>query len=297
MHATTPSLVTLLPLVFVPAMLLVPALVASLWRTTAETDAARTAVRRRSIALRVATALALGLWVAIVVGSVALPGNPLLVTAGRFGWLLFFPLWFGFAMPLLRAKNPEWDTGIGAASGPVRTASLVNRSRRSPIGRGAWIIAAAIAVGLLAVMGARGLAGPFDSESLRMQWIWMTVAYGVILALHALVVPWGIQVALAEPEPLDLRGSRELEQRYEAFRSTKARGLFGLFAVALPVVIGGSFAIAVWIDSDAGGKVGALGGIAIGLAGGWFGTVATIRRCRIARFKSELEAKSQPTTR
>jgi hypothetical protein len=83
----------------------------------------------------------------------------LAMTIAGFWWPRFFPLWFFLAMPAICTKNPywRWMSGGGFASGEVRTASLVNRERTSPVTHAMWAVPVLRFVLLLAAVAARGL--------------------------------------------------------------------------------------------------------------------------------------------
>jgi hypothetical protein len=124
--------------------------------------------------LALSTAVLLAVWLRLVlVGQrLSLP-----MTIAGFWWPWFFPLWFFLARPAIGAKNPywRWMSGGGFASGEVRTASLVNRERTSPVTHAMWAVPVLRFVLLLAAVAARGLmlfgAGPLgdavDPEAAR----------------------------------------------------------------------------------------------------------------------------------
>lgn len=283
----------LVGLVLSPAMLLAPLLFVLLSPTRMREGAGRAEARARSLALGLATLLALALWLGALLAGANLRSEPLALLA-RFAWVMFFPLWFLLAMPLVRAKNPSWAP-FGATPSAVRTASLSDRSRASPIRRSHGLVAGAACVLLLAGIAARG-AVPFESEALRGRWLLSLGTYAATLLAVALAVPWALRLALREPEPIDPEASLELARRYQGYRDAKILALFWLLGAALPLFHGACLAVAVWLP---GGSVlawvGAAGGSALGLAGAWLGVSLGLRRARIAEFREELaRARTAP---
>jgi hypothetical protein len=274
-------------LLFVPTMLVAPLAFALCIRSKAASPAQEADVRRATVVLIIATIVALGLWLGATVAGTA-TRNPILMHGARFLWVLFFPLAFGFAMPLVRLKNPAW--GEGAPTGAIRTASLVNRRRCSPIGASTWTALALLWVAIPVVVAARWFAGPFPDDSA--QFIWSVVLATAVLQslLLAIVLPISVRAILIEPEPLDAAGSPDLARLYEELRTTKLRGMVLLLGAAMPIVMGTAFVLFAWFQMHGTvAWIGAIGGTAIGLAGAWFGTAMSIRRVRIAELRSELD--------
>jgi hypothetical protein len=111
--------------------------------------------------LALSTAVLLAVWLRLVLVGQRLS---LAMTIAGFWWPWFFPLWFFLTRPAICAKNPywRWMSGVGFASGEVRTASLVNRERTSPVTHAMWAVPVLRFVLLLAAVAARGLmpSGP-----------------------------------------------------------------------------------------------------------------------------------------
>ncbi|HMN95005.1 MAG TPA: hypothetical protein PKC43_00290 [Phycisphaerales bacterium] len=281
-------LIRLLLLLFVPAMLLFSVLFVHCTPNRAASDADRATAAARLMALWIATLVALVIWGACVLSPRSL-GIPALSWAGYASALLFFPLWFAFAMPALRMRSPAW-AGPHAVGSPTRTASLVNRSRENPIGIGHWIAVVALGALLLGTILARGWARPFDGPSEQLRWMIISIVYALTLLVALGFQPVAIRQALREPEPLDASGSEELRRMYDAARTSRIRTMFWLVGAALPLLLGALLALSVWLDRPwAIGVVGAVGGTLLGLLGAWFGVRASLRRVRIAETRARLE--------
>ncbi|MBL8963592.1 MAG: hypothetical protein KF787_07240 [Phycisphaeraceae bacterium] len=281
----------LLSLVFTPLMLLFPIVFVLLTRTRVTEEARRAEARARGMALVIATLVALAAWIGLLLISIKLT-TPVLSIAARMCWLLFFPLWFGLAVPALRSKNPAWvlapaDPGVS----PVRTASIVNRERRNPIRTGHWVASATASAILLGVIASRGVIGTFDDAAERTRWLITLAVYGVALITVYAIQPMALRLALREPEPLDARGSEDLQRLYDEFRDTKIRGMFWMLGTALPVLLGASMSLTVWTKMTHGaGVIGAIVGTGLGIWGSWFGISMSIRRARISEEKTRLDA-------
>lgn len=286
---------------FVVVMLVFPLVVALFTPTRVKGDTERATVRMRLLVLGVATLLALVVWAGALAVAARWPGGQLPLLA-NFAWVFFFPLWFGLAMPVIRAKNVVWAgafDGTTTVSTPQRSASLVNRARDNPINRVSWIVLAVVVVGMLAAIAVRGLM-PFEDVAFAgqgrakwMQWLVMVGTYTVCALTTLVVVPFSIRRMQEEPEPLDPSGSRELMDLYRSQRRRRTLMLFWMLGVLLPGFLGAVFAAAVWMPPEYGrmfGVVGAIGGSAIGLAGGIFGCLMTLERVRIAEVKARLES-------
>lgn len=284
-------LVRVFSLLFVPIMLLAPLVFALCIRNRSDGgEAVRAEIRLRTIALALCTVLALAVWAAFLVAGTA-TGSEVLSKVSQFCWPLFFPLWFGFAMPVIRAKNPAWGN---PNSGVVRTASLVSRERRSPVRAWHWALTAIACLVLLGAVVSRGWAGePFPSDYERHRWIVLVASYGASLLILAVTLPWSLRLALREPEPLDAQGSPELQRMYDEFRDARIRWMFWLMGFILPVLLGASLALVAWLASPlVGGMLGAIGGTTVGIIGAWLGTAMSVRRARIAEFKASLDRGS-----
>lgn len=211
------------------------------------------------------------------------------------GWTPFvssfgsLALWFWVGMPALAARQPGWGPMPAPASehaalsrGPsreplVRSASLVPRERSNPVPRGAW------------------LAGWAACAACAAATLW-AIARGVSPALLTGLCFWlgcgplATRSSLLEPEPLDEHGSPELLLAYARLRRFKAWGFFwfglcGTFVFA-------AIAVASAVYPREAGLAGGLSGAALGLLGGAFGTLASVRRARINTLRHELGARA-----
>jgi hypothetical protein len=290
----------ILMLIFVPVMLVVPLVFAALVPNRAVDDSARIKARGLMTVLALSTAVLLAVWLGLVLVGRGLSGG--MIIAG-FWWPWFFPLWFGFAMPLIRAKNPGWGLAKQEAlggSGAVRTASLVNRERESPVTRAMWAMAVVANLAGIAAIAARGLM-PFPMESSgagdeaaaaaqRLQWQ-LFLGLSCLGPIGLLWLPKMLRAMRTEPEPMDAAGSRELADLYAAQRRRRVLGMFWINGVAGPLAIAGTFALAVWFPDLGGwwGVVGGVGGSVVGIGGGIFGVRMSAERAKIAEVRTRLE--------
>ncbi len=157
-------------LIVVPLMLLFPLVFAMLVPNSAGSDAGRIAVRGRTLTLVLATAVLSGLWVGLMIAGLRFPDAQ---SIANYWWLWFFPLWLFLACPLIAIKRPEWGSdllGLGwpggstADGGEVRSASLINRERCSPVTRGMWAAPILALLLSLAAIAARGML-PFPTHA------------------------------------------------------------------------------------------------------------------------------------
>jgi hypothetical protein len=292
----------MIPIIFVPVLMIVlPLALAALLPNRAGDAAAQAEVQRRILHLVLGTGVALIFWGASTFIGVRLPGYHWMTFLS---WPLFFPLWFGLAMPVMRAKNPAWGLEMQEASGGsgvVRTASLVNRERQSPVTRWMWNLSIALNVVGVAAIASRGLM-PFPMDSMetgdaatataqRVQWL-LFLGLSCLGPLGLLWQPFMLRSLCTEPEPMDAAGSRELGELYAKQRRSRVLGMFWLNGVAGPLVIATTLALAVWFPNLGGwwGVVGGVGGTAVGIVGAIFGMRMSAERARIAQFKAQLEA-------
>jgi|694.fasta_scaffold39441_5 hypothetical protein len=310
----------LIGLVYIPALLLCPLAFAALVPNRASNDADRIAVRGRLLTLGLVTLFVLTLWLGLVLTGLRLP---VAREIADFWWLWFFPLWFGLAMPAVARKRPDWragafgrqgPSGMAGATGDLRTASLVNRERQSPVTRPMWALAllvSALAVGAIAArgmapfplaadaMGASGATEAWRAEQLsaaqRQQWTLLLVVVAALDLLMLAILPRVIRSTLADAEPMDAAGSDELAALYARQRRRRALGLFWLLGVVQPATLGAIFALVVWFP-DAGSLWGLLGGgvgTLLGLGGAIFGVRMTVERTRIAEVRARLQPSQQ----
>jgi hypothetical protein len=290
-----------IPILFFPVLMIVLPMVLAAGLPNRVTEAADQAeVRRWMARLGIGTAVALVVWGVTTYFSVRTPGYP---WATFFSWPLFFPLWFGLAMPLIRAKNPGWGLANQEAlggSGAVRTASLVNRERESPVTGAMWAMAIVANIAGIAAIAARGLM-PFPMESLgagdeaagaaqRVQWL-LFLGLSCLGPIGLLWLPQMLRSMRTEPEPMDAAGSRELADLYAAQRRRRVLGVFWINGVAGSLAIAGTFALAVWFPDLGGwwGVVGGIGGSVVGIGGAIFGVRMSAERAKIAEVRARLE--------
>ena len=290
----------ILMLVFPPIMLILPLALVLLVPRRQPDDAERTRQRGMLASLLIATIVAIAVWAGFVLTGIRVSWAS---WVANFSWVLFFPLWFGLAWPLIRARNPGGQGamhGSEGASGTLRTASLVNRERRNPVTRGMWAIAAVASVAGAAAIAARGLmpfplesSGPGDEASATAQRIQWMVFLGVscMAPLGLLWLPVVLRSMLREPEPMDAAGSAELAALYDRQRRRRILGMFWLNGVVAPLVLGGIFALATWFPNVGGfwGIVGGVGGSALGIVGAVYGFMMTAERARIAEVRARLD--------
>ena len=296
-------------LIFVPVMLLFPLVFAALVPNRAADDSARIKARGMLLTLAMSTAALLAIWVGLVLTGLRF--NFAMVIAG-FWWPWFFPLWFFLAMPAIVAKNPYWGwtVGSGSASGGVRTASLVNRERTSPVTRAMWAVPITLFVLILAAIAARGLlpfgVGPYPGDSAidpeaarvayaeveRSRWIFSLVVFGSVFGFVLAILPRSLRRTLSEPEPMDAAGSAELAQLYAAQRRKRVLGLFWGIGVVLPLCIGSFSVLQAWFPQNGStwGLISGIGGSILGICGAIFGTWMTVERAKISEVRARLDA-------
>ena len=297
-------------LIFVPVMLLFPLVFAALVPNRAADDSARIKARGMLLTLAMSTAALLAIWVGLVLTGLRF--NFAMVIAG-FWWPWFFPLWFFLAMPAIVAKNPYWGwtVGSGFASGGVRTASLVNRERTSPVTRAMWAVPITLFVLILAAIAARGLlpfgVGPYPGDSAidpeaarvayaeveRSRWILSLVVFGSVFGFVLAILPRSLRQPLSEPEPMDAAGSPELARLYAAQRRKRVLGLFWGTGVLLPACIGLSSVLQAWFPNAGSiwGLIGGIGGSILGICGAVFGTWMMVERAKISEVRARLEKR------
>ena len=262
-------------LVFTPLMILFPAAFTLFIRPGEALDDERRAL---------AVSLVRRLWLATAVALTAFVGltywRPVV---GHFMWLAFFPLWFLFAMPLLRTRNPEWGP---VARGSVRSASLASRDRLPPELRVGWIAVTALWLLVFAVT----VAGLFVASAQAGHW-WL-LAFNAIAGAELWILNWAMRRSLIEAEPVSPADDEAIRAERESFRRFK---LYGWLAVAALVMLIFSLPplLLVWYGVDAltwAIIIGAGGGALVGIGGGVFGTIASLKRAKINRLALEARA-------
>lgn len=293
----------LLFLLLTPGFLLMPILWAWLTPNRATEESQRTQVRIRMAALVIFTMVALAVWVAMLILSTQLPAENPLASVHRHLWVVFFPLWSGLAMPVVREKSVDREReryGEVAARMEVRSASLVNRSQDSPIETWEWVTGIALSVVCAVGIALRGLLpmttveGAEPGQTSWLQWVIALSVYSFCIGLQWFIVPYSVRLALVEPEPMDVTGSHELQTMYRSHRKRKIRMLYWLTGVLLPTFMGLMIIWMVWWPEHSRilGLIGGVGGACLGLCGGYLGMKMSAERMRIAEFKAKLDANA-----
>jgi hypothetical protein len=291
-------------LIFPPLMLAFPWVFAILVPNRVTENSGRIQVRGQMQVLALSTMTLLAIWLGLVLASL---NFPLAFSIANFWWGWFFPLWFLFAMPAIAAKNPTWsgNSRPAAEANGLRTASLVNRERRSPVTRAMWLIPISVYLLFLVAIAARGLmpfpAGDIAADTTaepavsrvaaasaeRFRWLISLAVYGGVFGFLLALLPYSLRLSLIEAEPLDAAGSVELAELYERQRRKRVLGLFWGSGVLLPFCLGLFGTLQIWYP-DLGslwGLVGGIGGTLLGIAGALFGIQMTIERARIAELR------------
>lgn len=299
----------LLMLGFVPMMLLAPLVFSLLVPNRATDDSSRIQARGRMLVLALCTITLLLIWLGLLIVGTRFPR---VLIVANFWWVWFFPLWFILAFRAIQARNPNWTGAIENrpdAKG-LRTASLVNRERQSPVTRAMWLIPLTVFVVFLAAIAARGLqpfpAGAYPGDSAadpeaakiayaaveRSRWILALVIYGGLIGFQLVFLPYSLRRTLTEPEPLDSSGSVELAELYSRQRRKRVLGLFWGGGVIMPFFAGLFITLQTWYPSLSSlwGLVGGIGGSVIGIGGAAFGIQMTIERARIAEVRARLNS-------
>lgn len=270
-------------LLFPPLMIVAPLLMTFLFRTPPTVEVDRPRLRRLYLWFALATALSLAVFAILYLAV-----SP---EVSRHSWPLCF-VGFALMIRLLAVKCPHLV--VHSPQLTVRTASLVNRARTIPVPRSLfrllWILWAAAVGGVLL-----RLAWPMDDGE-RVRWF-CALGGAIVMVLNPILIPWAVCRCMDEPEPLDAAGSLELEQEYAANRRFRAWGFFWL-GLTMTLVLGGAMAIVTWIPQDgaSGALIGGIGGglgAAIGIGGAIFGTMASLRRARIAAKLHELQTRQK----
>lgn len=252
-------------------------------------------VRRRRGALWLGTFLAFAVWGAFafleVQGAFDPEALPAWMTWGKspaeMGWMLFFPLWFGLAMPLLQELQPAGDVQRGEVK---RSASLVSREAPSESAVWPWLIAGWMGFALTSLALLAGVTNLFGLPE-------EDVLGGVLFAACAmitqvtllLVLPTAVRQAHLEPEPLAGEGSEELSALYAEAREGRLHWMLRMFVGSVALLALGScvlvtFSVPTWVVALTGAGLGTIGG----LGGAWIGVNADRRRREIQRRRTEL---------
>lgn len=200
-----------------------------------------------------------------------------------FMWFMFFPLWFLLAMPLLQARDPGWRP---LAQDNVRSASLVRRDRLPSRLRVGWI-AITVLWGLLLCVSVAGLALAVSQPA---QW-WL-LFFNLAAGGELWLLYWAMKRSMIEPEPAMPRESDALHAERENFHRFKLYGWFVLASLMM-LIFSLPPLLLIWYGNTAltwAIVVGAGGGTLIGIGGGVFGTIASIKRAKINRLCLESSA-------
>jgi hypothetical protein len=300
MNDASLNLMRVVTAAFVPVMLLFPLVFVLCVPKRVEGFEERRQANQRQWALAILTLVAVGVWAGLALTAHE-SQSEWLERFVRFTWILFFPLWFGLAMPAIRAKNSVWGSGLSCDAqntSPVRTASLAPRTRENPITPLHWAFAATLFAILLVAMAARSLypfAEGFNSRggNERLRWQIVMGVYAFCGLFTFTLMPRAIWKMHTAPEPLDPSGSPELIELYKMDRLRRVRSLFWLLVVVQPVFLGLIFCASLWISLGSGrtlGMIGGIGGSLLGFLGASVGIASAYRRIRIAQVKAKLES-------
>lgn len=270
---------------FVPLMIVMPLVSAAAVKIATDVEVDRREVSRRMVWLVVATLVSLGLFA----------GAYFFVSewVARFMWPLFFPLFFVFAAPIMKLKNPSWGN-VQPVNTPVRAASTKPRVRENPVPWSAWMVGWAI--WLATVIGVMGrLALPFEGYEFR-SWIIALVLMIVTAPIGMIIGPICVRMVMYEPEPMDAQDSEQLAEAYTRYRIWRA-WTFCIMAIVMTAVCSLGLAAVAWMpESRTLGWVGAGVGSAIGIGGAMVGVLFSKERVRIANLLRELSAERELDT-
>ncbi len=288
-------------LAFPAAMLLFPVLFVALsprGAPGAQTPESR--ARANTLMLSLIAATSLAVVVHLVLWWLRVPFT-------SFTAALFFPLWFGLAMPALAARNPDLAHAHPGGT-PIRRASLTPREHAPLAPRWLWVLAIVIAALMVFgtairpwadhVLSALGFADSAIgfTQSARAAWLRSIIIQPVVLLIAFATLYGCIGMLRREPEPLDARASPQLTQAYQDLRRFKAMAFLWLFGVGGSILFGGAMLAMAWIQPDSRALIlvlaigGSAAGSALGIAGGVVGTVAGLRRAKINAMIRDLNA-------
>ncbi len=195
-------------------------------------------------------------------------------------WILFFPLWFGLAMPWMVRRFPSTGNPHPPTA-RIRSAALNSREPLR-VSRGALTVlrwgSAALLVGFIAWLAMRRET---LSPAQYYTSVAMLAAFAITAAVSGLLTPWLIQRVAFEPQPLPPRPAPELQQAWASLLRLKRQGL-AVLIFSGPLLTAVLFVLAstpapptalIW--------VGAGGGSLLGIAGGIFGTLIGTRQAAL----------------
>ena len=194
-------------------------------------------------------------------------------------WVLFFPLWFLLAVPLLQARDPGWMSAA-KVQGSIRRAKLEDRFARPLAMRALWVGAALVWIAFIV------LATPFIQNPQD----WFKLPQVILLGVSLLSLLIGFlmcELLALEPEPYAEHGTDLLAKKYFDFRRTRTLLTYVLFVscallfetLALLLLMHSSPQLLAW--------VGALGGSVAGILGGVVGVWSSFRRAELNRMVLE----------
>ncbi|MEC9372971.1 MAG: hypothetical protein VYC34_03970 [Planctomycetota bacterium] len=204
----------------------------------------------------------------------------------NFVWILFFPLWFGLAMPILAIRHPSMSKPPHP-EGPARGASLRPRTEHDAPSWIAWLpgwitLALALAAGAAALIVR-------DAPADRTRLILIFLVVTLTLPIGMVIGMWGTRRAVEEPEPYAAEESPELAAAYARIRRAKTLG-FCIGCQLMTASLASAFTLMLWgVNGPAMGWIGAGVGIFFGVAGGVFGTTISVLRARAAELARSLD--------
>ena len=203
-------------------------------------------------------------------------------------WIIFFPLWFFLALPVLQAKDPGWQ---GVPRAPVRTATLIRRDELPAGLKRGWILLAGLWLVLLSMAVAGILVDAPGAE------LWWVLIFPIVAGGQAAGFYWAQRQSLTEPQPSAEHETPEIRAAREDLHNLKLFAWIGVAAVCVVLfsVVG---LILIWFGQPAmmvAIGIGAGGGVLGGIGGGVFGTMADLRRAKLNRLCLEGSTES-PTS-
>ncbi len=250
--------------------------------------------RRLGIATGLTVALAVVFWCleSLPTWSDAPAVRPLTHFVAQVGSI---PLWFWFAMPLIRVYRPGLEEATNGQlpkpSKPVRSASLTPRKPPSALHLkstiwtlGLWIIGFA-----LFFYGWKTHGLPEGKTALQHL---VLCGMGLIAALAvALIIPLGHPTMFLSPESIGTGRSLELEAAYRKKNTLQGRMILGFILLAISFILLFPITLAFhWHLTWHWGAIGGGFGAIIVIAGGVTGTLMSLHRLKIHRIElAELE--------
>ena len=283
-------------LFFPPLMFLSPLLVLRVYKPVPQADPDEVRLTRRRLWLWTAMATALYLLVTVLRLTLFAPTTDGVISASQAPLtqlmaFLFMPLWFGCAMPYVRAARPHMDQPVPETH-PVRSASLVSRRSMQVLpGWARWTPLVVLVAGA-AYCAVRGFG--------TSQWSTQTnVLVGALLVAGALGLnfyPSLQRLALSGKEPVLGSPDPQLEKAYANLRRAKSWGVWTL-ATGYEVFFAGLAALLVsglLQGQDTGrliGLIGGVGGALFGTLGGLYGAWLGVCGSRVNELLNQRAAK------